>query len=58
MKMTEILIRLAELLGGRFDVLAEGAVRAYDIVGAVAACGAIDTAYRAECVSEAIGAWL
>lgn len=55
--MFEILIHLAELLGGVYEVLPNGTVKADDLAGAIASCGALDSSWAAECVTSAFGAW-
>lgn len=55
--MYEIIIALAEMLGGQYELLNSGAVRAEGLLGMLAGCGALDSAYSAECVTSALGEW-
>ena len=54
--MYEIIIALAEVLGGQYELLNSGAVRAEGLLGMLAGCGAIDPAYAGDCVNAALGA--
>lgn len=55
--MFEVIIALAEMAGGVYELLPNGTVKADDLVGAIASCGVVDSAYAAECVTSALGAW-
>lgn len=52
--MFELLIHLAELLGGVYEVLPDGSVKASDLLGMLAGCGAVDPAETVTCVDAAI----
>lgn len=50
--MIDLIIMLAEMLGGTYELLADGTVRADDFIGSLAACGAVPD--RADCVVAAV----
>jgi len=52
--MYELLIHLAELLGGTYTLFADGTLMADDLLGSIAGCGAIDPDLRDACVIGAI----
>lgn len=54
--MYEIIIALAEILGGQYELLNSGAVRAEGLLGMLAGCGALDPAYAGDCVNAALEA--
>lgn len=49
--MFELLIHFAELLGGTYEVLADGSIRATDLLGMIAGCGAVSPEFQGECVA-------
>jgi len=56
--MYEILIHLAELLGGAYTLLPDSSIMADDMLGAIAGCGQIDPEFHDICASAAIDAWI
>lgn len=49
--MIEFLIAMAELLGGVYEVLPGGTIRAEGALGMLAGCGAVPAEFQGECVA-------
>lgn len=52
--MIDIIVALASALGGVYEVLADGSIRASDLLGMLAGCGAVQDTNA--CVSAAFEA--
>lgn len=55
--MFELLIALAELLGGAYTLLPDGSVMAEDVLGAIASCAEMPASDAELCVTTAIEAF-
>lgn len=56
--MVDLLIALAELLGGQYEVWPDGTIQAWNWLGEIAGCGSLsDPAERDVCVLATTEVW-